>query len=93
MAVDIQMVGMTLRYLTDFSALFMVAALAVILVLQDEFYEREGYKYFLFVVLLLAMLCVIVNYSSLMADGRDYSLRSSSPMMFYQLKYLFFAFR
>ncbi|MBR2737919.1 MAG: hypothetical protein IKD88_04330 [Lachnospiraceae bacterium] len=92
-AVDIQMVGMTLRYLTDFSALFMVAALAVILVLQDEFYEREGYKYFLFVVLLLAMLCVIVNYSSLMADGRDYSLRSSSPMMFYQLKYLFFAFR
>lgn len=92
-AVDIQMVGMTLRYQMDFGIFFMIP---VLLIIGDAYENRiknqgEGGA-ILRAAILLTALTVLLNGWGLLADGRYCSLVASSPRLYYRIKYLLCGF-
>ena len=92
-AVDIQMVGMTLRYQMDFGIFFMIP---VLLIIGDAYENRiknqgEGGA-ILRAAILLTAITVLVNGWGLLADGRYCSLVASSPRLYYRIKYLLCGF-
>lgn len=88
---DVQMVGMTLRYLMDFSGFLMLAACLVIFALVDGVSLSSSEKFILSCIVMLAMLGIFVNYFSLCAAGRYNSLQSCSPFVYYNIKYVLFS--
>ena len=91
-AVDIQMVGMTLRYLTDFSVFLMIGVILTILSIEESSKLNGTYSLHLHIIIALVFLCVIMNYITLIADGRYNNLRAENPTVFYALKYQLFSF-
>ena len=92
MAVDIQMVGMTLRYLTDFSVFIMISVIIVILTIEETSAADGTYFLQLRIITALVFLCIIINYLSLIADGRFNCFRAEVPKIFFALKYQLFSF-
>ena len=88
--VDIQMVGLTLRYLSDFSMFMMVAA---ILVLFAKYDSDDGNLVIANAtpLLLLAIATIAINYYSPLAAGRFNDLRYGAPRFWMLIKYVFFA--
>ncbi len=89
LAVDIQMVGLVLRYLTDFSIFLMMPVSIIILAAFECGQEKQNRTAFLLTVLLCG-LCIAVNYLSLMASGRRNELLAH-PAVYYKAKYLLFS--
>ena len=93
-SIDIQAVGMTLRYITDFAVLIMFSAVLVIFTLYDKYYnDKSGiYSLLQYSVIITSGLCIFINYFSLMALGRYNNLLDSHTYTYYLLKYLVFSF-
>jgi hypothetical protein len=93
-AVDIQMVGMTLRYQMDFGMLLTIPLVLVLGSIYDYKLKagEESVNVFLRMVFLLTVLSVLINCWGLVADGRFYDLAYSSPRLYYRLKYLLCGF-
>lgn len=87
----IQMSGLTQRYMCDFGWLLMIPTILVILDLQERFAKiKDLNMVFLNVVIFFSIISIIINYFSLFAIGRYYSLVDINPYMYYMMKYLFF---
>ena len=85
---DIQMIGMTLRYLTDFSVFLILSAIIVIGALLEKYTDNKPfYKSLLSLTIMLSFLCIATNYITLIANGRYNHLISSNPWIFYRIKY------
>ena len=92
-AVDIQMVGMTLRYLTDFSFFLMLSTVIIILCLLIKTKNNdENHTLLLRVVIFLTAVCVFTNFFTLLADGRYNSLREKNLYLFFRVKYELLSF-
>ena len=90
-SLDIQMVGMTLRYLTDFSFFLMLAAILVVTAtICRETYGSRTYRSLLSVVVFLSFLCIAANYLTLIAAGRYNTLSTVWPDLYFRLKYQYF---
>lgn len=87
---DIQMSGLTQRYMSDFGWLFILSAIIVILVLYNHVQEGPLKSLFLKMVIALSALCIFTNCFSILMDGRYASLRDTSSLLFYGVKYMFF---
>ena len=88
-AVDIQMVGMTLRYQMDFGIFFMIPVLLLIGDAYENRRENRGDAGILLrAAVFLTAVTVLINCWGLLADGRYCSLVVSSPRLYYRIKYL-----
>lgn len=91
-ALDIQMVGLTLRYLTDFSFFLMLASMLVIFALLSRYKENHSmHRFLLAAVVLMSVLCICTNYYTLLAEGRFNPLENAWAALYYKLKYWGFA--
>lgn len=90
-AVDIQMVGLTLRYLSDFSMFLTIPLIIVILTMDECFNEKyqELKRYWHTTLVILVAVCFIMNIWSLFGIGRLNELRYCSPYIYYGVKYMF----
>lgn len=88
-SVDIQMVGMTLRYLMDFSLFLMIAVVVLLLTILDDKIDKSYYKKLLSIIVPLSLFCIFINYFALCADGRYAQLRNTY-WLFYTIKYSLF---
>ncbi len=92
-AVDIQMVGMTLRYQMDFGIFLMIPVLLIIGSAYEGRIEARGEAGpVLRAAVFLTALTVLINCWGLLADGRYCSLAVSSPRVYYRIKYLLCGF-
>lgn len=92
-AVDIQMVGMTLRYQMDFGIFLMIPVLFLIGDAYEGRIEKKGDAgAILRVAVLLTAITVWINCWGLLADGRYNSLVAQSPRVYYRIKYLLCGF-
>lgn len=80
---DIQMVGMTLRYLTDFSIFFNIAAVCVIL---SRFASDEVSVPVSGLVVALCCWTIFINLFSLLAAGRYNEAQDANPYLYYFVK-------
>ena len=84
---DVQVGGISQRYMIDYGWLLMLAAILAILTILDNA-DFHGYYAYLKVVIVLAIVCVGVNYLSVFSDGQAISVRVYNPALFYRIKYL-----
>ena len=84
--VDIQMVGMTMRYFSDFSIFVMTATIFILLAR----FEQESDLVNLNVLLMLSVFTMAINYFSPLASGRLNDLRFSAPSFWVLIKYTIF---
>lgn len=91
-SVDILMVGITQRYLCDFGMFIMISDIIFLLTVLDLTYQKIYYKYILSIIVPFALLCIMINYLSLLAIGtRGYSaIMTHYPHIYYLIKYTFF---
>ena len=86
---DVQIGGISERYMIDYGWLLMLSALLAILTILETS-DRHGFYAYLKVILLLTVLCVWVNYLSVFSDGQAISVRDNNPELFYRIRYLRF---
>lgn len=84
---DIQVGGISQRYMIDYGWLLMLTAILTILTILDNT-DFHGYYAYLKVVIVLAAICICVNYLSVFSDGQAISVRTYNPALFYRIKYL-----
>lgn len=84
---DIQIGGISQRYMIDYGWLLMLAAVLAILTILDDA-DTYGYYAYLKVVIVLAALCIGVNYLTVFSDGQAISVRTYNPELFYRIRYL-----
>ena len=84
---DVQIGGISQRYMIDYGWLLMLSALLAILTILETS-DRHGFYAYLKVILLLTVLCVGVNYLSVFSDGQAISVRDNNPELFYRIRYL-----
>ncbi len=84
---DVQIGGISQRYMIDYGWLLMLAAILAILTILETT-DRHGYYAYLKAILVLTVLCVAVNYLSVFSDGQAISVRTFNPALFYRIKYL-----
>lgn len=84
---DIQVGGISQRYMIDYGWLLMLTAVLAILTILDNA-DFHGYYAYLKVVIVLAAVCVCVNYLSVFSDGQAISVREFNPALFYRIRYL-----
>ncbi|MEY8337944.1 hypothetical protein AALB16_07910 [Lachnospiraceae bacterium 62-35] len=88
--VDIQISGLTQRYMSDFGWLLMISTILTIFSL----YDRETGKtknLFMNSIIILSTVCLFTNYFSLLMNGRYAALIDRNPYLFYIIKHAFFA--
>ncbi|MBR6880958.1 MAG: hypothetical protein IKN14_07755 [Clostridiales bacterium] len=90
---DTQMVGMNQRYLCDFSFLLMIVSITVILALLEKYDSTDIGRLIEASVIALTFILVIINWGSLMCDGRYNPMIINSPQIYYDIKYGIFALR
>ncbi|MBE5844656.1 MAG: hypothetical protein E7302_10915 [Butyrivibrio sp.] len=88
-SVDIQMVGMTIRYLSDFSMFFMIATVLIILTDLERRQPENGITR---IVICLCALCIFVNLFTLMANGRYTPLFNADRHLYFKIKYQLMGF-
>lgn len=91
-SIDIQVVGMTLRYYADFALFLLLPIVLTIAAMLEKLEGEKTYKSVLSVVVCLALLCVATHLFTLLADGRYNNLMSTNPAAFYRIKYQLFPF-
>ena len=64
----------------------LTAILAILTILDSS--DFHGYYAYLKVVIVLAVLCIGVNYLSVFSDGQAISVRTYNPALFYRIRYL-----
>ena len=84
---DVQVGGISQRYMIDYGWLLMLTAILAILTILDHT-DTHGYYAYLKVILVLAVICVGVNYLTVFSDGQAISVRTYNPVLFYRIKYL-----
>ena len=84
---DVQVGGISQRYMIDYGWLLMLTAILAILTILDSS-DFHGYYAYLKVVIVLAVLCIGVNYLSVFSDGQAISVRTYNPALFYRIRYL-----
>jgi len=92
MAVDIQMVGIIYRYLTDFSMFLLIPAVIIALSLMENMTAANERRRMLVWIVTLSMLTIAVNYYILIAADRPNSLYHYNPLIYYKFKYQLFSF-
>ncbi len=89
--VDIQMVGYTQRYLSDFSWLLAISASIVIFTMESKYTTNNNYgiatihfrrELFTFGV----CICIIFNLWTMLVDGRYGALIETNPSLYYKVK-------
>ena len=61
--------------------------LAILTILENT--DAHGYYAYLKVILVMAALCIGINYMSVFSDGQAISVRNYHPELFYRIQYLF----
>lgn len=84
---DVQIGGISQRYMIDYGWLLMLSAILALLTILDTT-DRHGYYAYLKVILVLTVLCIGVNYLSVFSDGQAISVRNYNPVLFYKIQYL-----
>jgi hypothetical protein len=87
-SIDIQMVGMTLRYLSDFSYFIMMSVVVIILAECEKSQSQSAFR----IILWLCAICIFINIFTLMADGRYRNLDSANRHVYYAIKYQLMSF-
>ena len=82
---DIQMVGMTLRYLMDFSIFLAIVVVIIVFTILDN--EEMTGGVFLCITIFLGMLCLALNVCSLIGSGRLWELSIMDPNLYNVIKY------
>lgn len=89
-ALGIQRVGYTLRYMSDFSLYISIALVFCLFAVLEKRMENSSDRIIWYTFVALAVVCVLVNSWALFADGRFNNLRESAPGVFYAVKYMSF---
>ena len=84
---DVQVGGISQRYMIDYGWLLMLTAILAILTILDSS-DFHGYYAYLKVLIVLSVLCISVNYLSAFSDGQAISVRDYNPALFYRIRYL-----
>ena len=84
---DVQIGGISQRYMIDCGWLFMLTAILAILTILETT-DKHGYFAYLKIILVLTALCVVVNYLSVFSDGIAIPVRRFNPELFYKIQYL-----
>ena len=84
---DVQIGGISQRYMIDYGWLFMLTAILAILTILETT-DKHGYFAYLKIILVLTALCVVVNYLSVFSDGIAIPVRRFNPELFYKIQYL-----
>lgn len=90
MLLDIQMAGLTQRYMSDFGWLIILSAIIPIFMLEEIAKEHKLQKAFWQILSMLTGVCVCLNLWTLLIPERYFSLLSIRPTLFYVIKYLLF---
>lgn len=93
---DIEMTGITMRYIMDFSFLLMIPASIVLLDQLNSVKKEQSPKFFTTArnaVIFVALLTVGINVFLALADEQMRSMAIYSSKLYYSLKYLIFALR
>lgn len=90
LSIDIQMVGMTLRYMGDFSFLLMLASLLIAITYIENEHHAEVKTITSKTLIVLSIICILINLLSIMASGRYGDLLEANPTIYYLIKYIFF---
>lgn len=90
---DIQVSGMTGRYLADFGWLFAIASILILLSVYQKAEMRVWHVYtfelnaaFRNVVLTMVFLSVFLNLWSLLVTNRYFSIINTNPNLYYTIK-------
>ena len=83
---DVQVGGISQRYMIDYGWLLMLSAILAILTIIETT-DRHGYFAYLKIILVLTVLCIGVNYLSVFSDGQAISVRTFNPALFYKIQY------
>ena len=84
---DIQVGGISQRYMIDYGWLLMLTAILAILTIMESS-DYHGYYAYLKVVIVLAAVCICVNYLTVFSDGQANSVRGFNPALFYRIRYM-----
>ena len=90
MLADIQMSGLTQRYMSDFGWLIILGAIIVIFSLEEIAKEHRIQKLFWKIISTMTGVCVCLNLWTLLIPERFFSLVSVRPTLFYAIKYFLF---
>ncbi len=85
---DVQIGGISQRYMIDYGWLLMLTSILAILTILENT-DAHGYYAYLKVILVMAALCIGINYMSVFSDGQAISVRNYHPELFYRIQYLF----
>lgn len=90
MLLDIQMAGLTQRYMSDFGWLIILSAIFIIFLLEEvsKIHCLKGVFYR--IMSIFTGLCVCLNLWTLLIPERYFNLVSIRPTLFYMIKYLLF---
>ena len=84
---DVQVGGISQRYMIDYGWLLMLTSILAILTILDNT-DFHGYYAYLKVVIVLTIFCVGVNYLAVFSDGQAIPIRTYNPALFYRIQYL-----
>ena len=89
LVVDIEVGGVVLRYLSDFSFMLFIACAIVILGIADLLKEESKQVMFRRIVIVLAVLCICYNILLLFVDGQKGPMCEGNTDFYYQMYYAF----
>ena len=88
MLLDIQMSGITQRYLSDFSWMFAITTVIVIVAVEEKLLgTSKGIKDCFYAIIAIGVCaCVILNCWNIFIDGRYFDLKTNNPELYYAVK-------
>ncbi len=86
--IDIQVAGITQRYISDFGWLFAISTCIVVIMIEERtlFKEQEAQDALHRIVMLLVFWGVICNLSLILITDRSFPLQEANPTLYYSLK-------
>ena len=90
MLLDIQMAGLTQRYMSDFGWLIILSAIFIIFLLEEVSRTHCLQGVFYRIISIFTGLCICLNLWTLLIPERYFNLVSIRPTLFYMIKYLLF---
>ena len=88
MLCDIQMSGITQRYMSDFGGLIVLSAVMILFLLEEIAHAYKLQHVFCRAVAMLTGLGIFLNFLTILIPERYYSLVSTRQTLFYMLKYM-----
>lgn len=92
MLLDIQMAGLTQRYMSDFGWLFVLSAILVLFTMEQLSVQYGIGVIFIRIQQILVLASIVINLWSILITERYFSLINIRPEVFYYIKYLFFSY-